>query len=130
MVIPFLMSTNTIIRPKKGKRQQWRPSKQEVLDAFITHVKSAAEVEETITRRRDKLQELDLHLQPFIMVVGSSLKETSARYVVLNNMRYEVTSILDAVDACFKIIFVLNAQYPSESRHVKVCPAPVKYTYA
>lgn len=91
IAIPLLMSTNTINTLKKGKRQQWRSSKLEVLDYFITHVKSAAEVEETITRRRRKLQELEMHLQPFIIVVGSSLKDISG-YVVLNSIRYEVTS--------------------------------------
>ncbi|XP_053607240.1 uncharacterized protein LOC128673433 isoform X3 [Plodia interpunctella] len=118
MTIPFLMNTNTIVKSKKCKGQQWRPSKQEVLDAFITHVKTAAEIDECITRRREKLQKIGINLQPFIIVVGPSPKEIFDRYVILNNVRYEVTTVLDAVDACFKIIFVLNAKYPSESKHV------------
>lgn len=80
--------------------------------------KNSSEIEETITRRQEKLQKIGLHLQPFIIVVGTSLREISGRYIVLNNIRYEVTSLLKAVGACFKIIFVLNAEYPSECKHV------------
>lgn len=117
MAIPFLMTTSNVRKNSKSKRV-WRPSKQEVLEGFITHVKSAAEVEETIARREEKLRELDVTLQPFIIVVGPSLKAISARYIIVNNVRYEATSTINAVDACFKIIFVLNAQYPAESTNV------------
>lgn len=103
---------------KKEKKKQWRPSKHEVLQGFICHMKSAAEIEETITRRKNKLHELGLTLQPFIIVVGPSLKQISARYIVLNNLRYEMTSIVKSVDACFKIIFVLNTEYSADCTQV------------
>lgn len=117
MTLPFLMTTS-IIKQDKANKKQWRPSKCEVLQSFICHLKSAAEIEETIKRRKAKLQELGLTLQPFIIVVGATVKEISARYIVLNNLRYELPSILKSVDACFKLIFALNAEYSAECKHV------------
>jgi hypothetical protein len=115
MCIPFLMTTSNICKTKLKSKNLWRPSKQEVLEGFITHVKSAAEIEETIVRRTKKMLDLELTLQPFIIIVGPTLKEISTRNIVVNNIRYEITTIIKAVDACFKTTFVLNAQYPPES---------------
>ncbi|KAL4719140.1 hypothetical protein ACJJTC_006172 [Scirpophaga incertulas] len=114
--LPFLMSS-AIIKKDKAKKQ-WRPSKYEVLQSFICHLKSALEIEDTIQRRKAKLHELGMTLQPFIVVVGPTLKTISARYIVLNNLRYEMPSMIKSVDACFKLIFALNAEYPAESKHV------------
>lgn len=119
MAIPLLMTTANFSQTKSKKSKGlWRPSKLEMQEGFITHVKTAAEIEETITRRKVKLSNYDLTLQPFIIIVGPTIKEINARYIVVNTVRYEVTSIMNAVDACFKIIFILNAQYPAESTNV------------
>ncbi|XP_047986882.1 uncharacterized protein LOC125233141 isoform X2 [Leguminivora glycinivorella] len=120
MAIPFLMTTSNVGKSKNKTKPKrlWRPSKQEVLEGFIIHVKCAAHIEDTIARRAEKLREMELTLQPSIVIVGPSIKEISGRYIIVNNVRYEVTSIINAVDACFKIIFVLNAQYPAESNNV------------
>ena len=124
MLLPFLMNTSTIRLPRAKK--QWRPSKIEILQGFITHVRSSAEVEDCITRRKNKLAEFGLQLQPFIIIVGPSLKEITARYIVINDVkysstkyvRYQSTSITHAVDSCFKILFILNAEYSRESSNV------------
>lgn len=51
--LPFLIGA-PISRGKKTKIQ-WRGSKQEMRDGFITHVRSNAVVQTTITHRREKL---------------------------------------------------------------------------
>lgn len=78
---------------------------------------SNAEVEETITRRRQKLVVLGQTLQPFIILVGS-LKEISSYLVVVDNTFYRLNSILSSVDCCFKIINTLHAKHPSESEAI------------
>lgn len=87
-------------------------------DGFITHVLSSAEVQETITRRREKLVGLDQTLQPFVIIVGSSLKEITNYLVVVDNTFYCLQSIISAVDCCFKLIISFNAEYPSESEGI------------
>lgn len=116
MCLPFLISVST----SKGKKSktQWRPSKLEVRDGFITHVLSNAEVEETITRRRHKLVGLGQTLQPFVIIVGSSLKDISNYLVIVDNTYYRLNSIISSIDCCFKIIISLNAEYPSESEGI------------
>ncbi|KAJ8703702.1 hypothetical protein PYW08_016967 [Mythimna loreyi] len=117
--LPFLMSTSNVTSTKKAtKKTQWRPSKREVLEGFITQVASPAEVAVEITRKRDKLMEMDLQMQPFVIAVVSPNKSITARYIVINNITYEMPTITKAVEACLKAIFVLNAEYPKESHHV------------
>lgn len=49
------MSTTNVTSTKKAtKKKQWRPSKQEVLEGFITQVASPAEIAAEITRKREK----------------------------------------------------------------------------
>lgn len=102
----------TRVRDKKSK-SQCRPSKLEAKDSFITHVKSNAEIQETITRKREKLAEFGHTLQPFILIVGPAINEVSSYLVIVDNTYYRHNSIIAAVDCCFKII--LNAEYPIES---------------
>lgn len=116
LCLPFLIGIS-ISKGKKAKLQ-WRPSKVEMRDGFITHVLSSAEVKETISRRRDKLVGLGQTLQPFVLIVGASLKEISNYFVIVDNTFYRLNSILSAVDCCFKIIITLNAKYPSESEAI------------
>ncbi|CAH2100910.1 unnamed protein product [Euphydryas editha] len=105
MVLPFLMSTATIRRAKTKK--QWRPSRLEAQEGFITHVRSADQLEDTITRRKKKLTELGFTLQPYIVIVGASISEIHEIYIVINDVkycasqcvRYRSTSIIHAVDS-------------------------------
>lgn len=67
-------------------------------DGFITHVRSDSEIQETITRRRSKLIEFGQTLQPFVIIVGHSLKEISSYLVVVDNTFYRLNSIIASVD--------------------------------
>lgn len=116
LCLPFLIGVS-ISKGKKAKLQ-WRPSKVEMRDGFITHVPSNAEVQETISRRRDKLVGLGHTLQPFVLIVGPSLKEICSYFVIVDNTYYRLNSIISSVDCCFKIIITLNAKYPSESEAI------------
>lgn len=124
MSLAFLMTTSTIRKPKAKK--QWRPSKLEILQGFITHIKSPADLEATITLRKEKMASLGYTVQPYIIIIGTSIADIHTRYTVINNVkysstssiRYESASIIHAVDVCFKILFALNAEYPAESSNI------------
>lgn len=107
------------VSSSRGKKNKvWRPSKTEVRDSFITHVRSNSEVEETIARRREKLLGFGETLQPFVIIIGPSLREISSYLVIVDGTFYRLNSILSSVDCCFKVILTLNAQYPVESAGV------------
>lgn len=108
---------NSVIRGKKSTTQ-WKPSKLEARDGFITKVSSDAEVQETITRRREKLSSLGHTLQPFIIIVGQSYHHIQNYLVIVDNTIYKLHSITAAVDCCFKIFLTLNAEYPVESKGI------------
>jgi len=113
LCLPFIIGVNST-RVKKSKTL-WRPSKLEARDGFITHVKSDAEILETVTRRREKLAAFGQTLQPFIVIVGPAIDEISSYLVIVDNTYYRLNTIIAAVDCCFKVILTLNAEYPSES---------------
>jgi len=69
LVLSFLFSAVTTKR-KIGKTT-WKSSKTEMKDGtHITHIKSHSELQETITRRKDKFFQFGLTLQPLVIIVG------------------------------------------------------------
>jgi len=57
-------------------------------------------------------------VQPFIIIVGPSVREIESYYVVVDDVLYKLDNILKAIDICFKIFMVLDAQYPIECEQV------------
>lgn len=57
-------------------------------------------------------------VQPFIIIVGLSLREIESYYVVVDDILYKLDNILRAIDICFKIFMVLDAQYPIECEQI------------
>lgn len=106
--------------------RQFRPSKLESLQGFITHIKSPTELEASITLRREKMVRLGYSVQPYIIIIGASIAEIHTIFIIVNDVKYSPmsyvsynsTSIMHAVDTCFKILFALNAEYPIESANV------------
>ena len=64
------------------------------------------------------LEERGLTYQPQILLVGPSLKEVETIYVSIDNTRFEMKNVIDAVDTCYKMIFAMNAAYPLESTNI------------
>lgn len=59
---------------KKGNlKSTWRPSKIEAKDGFTTHLRSHSELQENITRRKEKYTQLGVTLQPLIIIVGPNI---------------------------------------------------------
>ncbi|CAG9822214.1 unnamed protein product [Phaedon cochleariae] len=53
MALTYLLNLNC---KQKGKKvDAWRPSRLEAAESFITYVRSAAEIKETVKRRREKM---------------------------------------------------------------------------
>lgn len=72
-----------------------------------------------VEERRAKLNKHGCFLQPFIIAVGPTLKNINQLFVYLyNDYRYEVESILSAVDTTFKCIFALDMAYPPEADQI------------
>lgn len=109
MLIPHILGPVHIKKKKK--------SASEVRESFILHIEDERLLNEARKERQAKYKDLGITIQPYIIVSGS-LEKITARYVILDDIIYEVASISDAVDACFKIIWALYLEYPNECLHV------------
>lgn len=49
-----------------------------------------------------------------VVIVGSIVHLTSF-YVIVNDVKYASTSVMNAINLCFQSFFALNASYPADS---------------
>jgi len=80
--------------------------------------KTPASIETEIKQKRTKAFEFKQTVQPFIIIVGPTVREIESYYVVVDEVLYKLDNILKAIDICFKIFMVLDAQYPIECEQV------------
>lgn len=113
LVLPFLFSPVSSKR-KKNNKVCWRPSKLEMRDGFILHIRSHAELQETITRRKNKYVKFGVTLQPMVIIVGPKIDSIHQYFVIVDDTYYELHCIISAVDCCFKVTNAINAEYPME----------------
>lgn len=74
-------------------------------------------MEPKLQKRKEKLESFGLTLQPMVITIGLIIN-LSAFYVIVNNVKYESTSLINAVNLCYQIFFALDAQYPVDSEMV------------
>lgn len=79
---------------------------------------SAEDISNIQEKRIDKMYQIGLNVQPYIIVVGPTLADISSFFVSIDKVLYNVTSVLKAIDTCFKIFHVFNVQYPAASDHI------------
>lgn len=77
---------------------------------------SYAELNEKITKRREKLKSYALTVQPFGVVIGDL---TSPNYIiVVDEVEYKVETGIRALELLFKLFHGLDIEYPVEATHV------------
>lgn len=90
-----------------------RRSAVEVRQSFILHIEEERQLLEERLKRKDRYKTLGITVQPYIVVAGP-LQNITARYVVVDDIIYELPNICKTIDTCFKITWALNLEYPSE----------------
>ncbi|KAJ8686071.1 hypothetical protein QAD02_021865 [Eretmocerus hayati] len=95
---------------------RWRPTRVEIVEGFILHVKVISDLESALSHLRQKAKSVKRTLQPLPVIVDNNVQGVPPLcYVVIDSLRYRVESVLSAVDLCFKSFFALHAQYPIQS---------------
>ena len=56
--------------------------------------------------------------QPYVIIAGEDLTKIKHAYVCVDRTLYTVSSVLQAVDICFKSFHIFNLIYPIESKHI------------
>ena len=78
-------------------------------------MKSDSDLKNAILQRKAHYARMQLPCQPITVVVCHGEKIVKS-YVIIEEIEYLISSPMLAIDACFKCIFALNAQYPIESK--------------
>lgn len=81
-------------------------------------LQTCGHIEELINRRRTKLAELKVTVQPYIIVVGLSFSSITDSYLIIDNYIYKTHSVLHSLDFAFKVFHALNVDYPKEGEHI------------
>ena len=71
-----------------------------------------------IKSRQERATKLGIQIQPYIIVLGPTADVAQASYVIVNDTKWKLRSVLQAVDVCFKTCFALNCNFAAEALHL------------
>lgn len=74
------------------------------------------DIYEFIERQRDKVQQYQKTLQPFVIIVGKDFQNITDTYVIVDKQPFRFDTVVRAVDVCFKVNFALNTEYQIQSK--------------
>lgn len=99
-----------ILKPgSKNPKQQF--TKQESFEKFILQSESASDLETKLKARNEVEASTKTPIQPLLLFVGALPNEFDC-HVEVEETIYDVDSVMQAVDRCFKCFFSLHIQYP------------------
>ncbi|KAJ1518949.1 hypothetical protein ONE63_011437 [Megalurothrips usitatus] len=78
----------------------------------------AAEFEECRRQRVEKYSSYKTTIQPYIAVVSSEDYAVEEVYAVMHDTPWRMSSVLQAVDICFKMCFVVHCEFQPECAHL------------
>ena len=63
-------------------------------------------------KRSEESAKLGVTVQPQVLALGNNISKPEQCFVIINDIVYEMDSIIKSCDICFKSFFVLNVNYP------------------
>lgn len=105
-------------RLRRGKEQDWKFSMLESELSIVQHSVTNDNIEDLRLNYKARIREKGLTVQPYIIVIGPELNQLEKLYVIIDEIKYEVTSAKEAIDICFKAFHVFNANYPAPGEHI------------
>ncbi|CAH1183900.1 unnamed protein product [Phaedon cochleariae] len=109
LLLPYLFTPVTLKSNSKNK-SNWRPTRCEIQESFIFRVKNLDDVAEIVDRRKAKLDNFNLPLQPFAVIAGET--NDISCHIVFNENKYKCISSIRCLELLFKIFHALNLEYP------------------
>lgn len=107
--------------PKKdaeGHNVDWKLSKTDIREDFIMQVPKSEDLTKMVYERALMLQEIGCIFRPLVVLVGETILKTEQYLVVCDcdmTVKFSFNSVLEAVDACFKIYHATNTPYSEMS---------------
>ncbi|CAG9814689.1 unnamed protein product [Phaedon cochleariae] len=115
LALPYLFAPITL--KKSRKCGTWRPTRSEIVNSLFVYIQNFDEIELIYSRRKKKLEEFDITLQPFVVVTGE-FRNLQYYIIIDNEIRYKLNSCIRALELVFKLFHSLDVEYPSESEHI------------
>lgn len=78
----------------------------------------AADFENVEETRRRHARSKNLTVQPYLIVVEEDDYDVQSVYLCIDDILYEIPSLLEGLDACFKSFHVFHANYTVQSEHI------------
>ncbi|KAE8739898.1 hypothetical protein FOCC_FOCC014598 [Frankliniella occidentalis] len=101
---------------QEGKRVKVSAGK--CRNSYLLTVKTANDITRALEERRSELIDENGGGQPLIVLVCSSPDNVRSAHVSVASLRYDLDSVLEALDVCFKLYQSLHCKYPPESKHI------------
>ncbi|XP_057333632.1 uncharacterized protein LOC130672879 [Microplitis mediator] len=100
----------------KGKKKNvWKPDLEETRDGIFIHVPMPGAIETKVRAKNEKMLKMGLPVQPFMIIVGKDSMSIDACYVRVDNVQYEIKSILNCLNTLLKVFLTFKVSYPVES---------------
>ncbi|KAL7286868.1 hypothetical protein TKK_0019002 [Trichogramma kaykai] len=120
-LLPLLFKKTLKTSVRSSAKTNWYPTKLEVLNSFIFHLKDTSNLNFFIHDQNCIKQLYSDHkkiLGTYIIVSGTKISDITTSSVIFNENIYEFDSVLQAVDICFKFNKVLHENFSCISDHV------------
>ncbi|KAH0546557.1 hypothetical protein KQX54_011459 [Cotesia glomerata] len=86
-------------------KEPYRPKKLNVQEEFLFHAKNEEELNTFLNKRKANCTLYGLSEQPLSVIVGETFESIVKYYLIINNIRYEASSVRDVIDLNFKSCF-------------------------
>lgn len=109
----YLVPTNKLVKkdPTTSKKVTTKFTIKDSQQSVVFYGKNLQEVEERINH----LKETKMSIQPSIYCVGDSIFSIKDIFVIFDDIRYKFSSLIKALDICFKTIYLFDLEFPPES---------------
>lgn len=108
----YFVPTNRVTRKDaSGKKSIIKFTIKDSQESVIFVGSSLQEAEDQIKH----LKKTKISLQPSIYCVGDSILEMNDIFINFDDIRFKFTNIVRSLDICFKIIYLFDLQFPTES---------------
>jgi hypothetical protein len=117
-----LLLLNAILAPNErykylieGVSRQYKPTIRDAQESMITLSPTINDFWIKYAALVKRYEIYNWKCQPMIFAIGKEYTKIEFIYVIYDGIYYKFNNLVDAVDLCFKLIWVFNLSYQKES---------------
>ncbi|XP_025261886.1 uncharacterized protein LOC109610488 [Camponotus floridanus] len=101
-----------------NKKRMWKPTISESQEGILIHCKVPGDIEKICQDKQNKMRQMNLTMQPFVIIIGPEITAIDNVYIRLDTTLYSMPTVLKALDVFFKIFVTFNACYSKECENM------------